>query len=972
MKKSYKRLSLLAGLGLSCFFAIAQEKNQKKSENFLQPPGLIILDKVASQTKSSQDILKQNLNLSEGNTYSQIKQRVDQLGFTHAKHQQYYNGIKVEFGEATISSKNGIPRTLQSKAFDVRNLKTAPLLSEAQALQKALAHVGATKYIWDTPQDAKLMNYSQKAALVILPNLQNPSEASLTYKFDIYALSPVSRSYIYVNAETGAIELENAIIKHLGAHSNSSKHLKTVPLDNDCSTENTMYLPFASGSAATRYSGTQTITTRIVGSTYALRDNTRGNGINTYNSGTSTGYPSTNFTDNDNIWTAEEFDNSAKDNAALDAHWGAEQTYDYWQSVHNRNSFNGSGAAINSWVHYDDNYDNAFWNGSVMTYGDGSSNGNEGNGNFDALTSLDVAAHEIGHAVTTNTANLVYRYESGALNEGFSDIWGAAVEYYAKGNGNFSDAVWLIGDEIDRRSGSAALRSMSDPKSLGYPDTYQGTNWNGGSSDNGGVHTNSSVLNHWFYLVTVGSSTTDGINDNGDSFSVTGIGINKAELIAFRTLDVYLTSSSDFDDARASAIQSTIDLYGAGGTEEIAVTNAWYAVGVGDEYGGGGSGDSYCTSEGNSVADEYISNVSIGTINNSSSASSGYTDYTSISTNLGKEETYSITITPTWTGTVYSEGYAVWIDYNQNNSFDDAGELVWSNAASQSTSVSGSFTISSSAIDGETRMRVSMKYNGIPSSCETFNYGEVEDYTVIIGNSDGGGTDTQNPTAPTGLVASNITDTSITLSWDASSDNVGVIGYDIYQDSSLLGETSNTTATINSLSSGTTYQFSVKAKDAAGNESNSSSSISVTTEDEDGGVDICDGIEEWDSSASYSVGDKVTYNGNLYERTFFGWTNLGPCDAAFSFTGSTTTYTKAPPVGNLRITEFRVYPVPLSGSELSVESSETRIQTYTIFNMLGQVMDKGTFTNTINVEKLNNGSYFLKVGTDVKPFIIKN
>jgi Zn-dependent metalloprotease len=96
---------------------------------------------------------------------------------------------------------------------------------------------------------------------------------------------------------------------------------------------------------------------------------------------------------------------------------GAEKTYDYWTSVHGRNSFDNAGAAIKSYVHYSSNYDNAYWNGSVMTYGDGSGT------YFDILTSIDVAAHEIGHAICSNTANLAYQPESGAMNEAFSDIW---------------------------------------------------------------------------------------------------------------------------------------------------------------------------------------------------------------------------------------------------------------------------------------------------------------------------------------------------------------------------------------------------------------------------------------------------------------------------------------------------------------------------------------------------------------------
>lgn len=142
----------------------------------------------------------------------------------------------------------------------------------------------------------------------------------------------------------------------------------------------------------------------------------------------------------------------------------------------------------------------------------------------------------------------------------------------------------------------------------------------------------------------------------------------------------------------------------------------------------------YCASKGNNVNDEYISRVQLGSIDKTSGANSaGYSDFTAESTSLSKGGSASIIITPTWTGTVYSEGYSVWIDYNQDGDFTDAGEQVFTQNATQNTSVSGSFTVPSSALSGSTRMRVSMKYNGVPTSCEAFSYGEVEDYTVNIG-----------------------------------------------------------------------------------------------------------------------------------------------------------------------------------------------------------------------------------------------
>ncbi|AXT49733.1 T9SS C-terminal target domain-containing protein [Aquimarina sp. BL5] len=152
-----------------------------------------------------------------------------------------------------------------------------------------------------------------------------------------------------------------------------------------------------------------------------------------------------------------------------------------------------------------------------------------------------------------------------------------------------------------------------------------------------------------------------------------------------------------------------------------------------------GSTAVYCDSASTNVNDEFISNVQLNTINNGSGAQF-YSDFTGISTDLNEGQTYTVTVTPTWTGTVYAEGYAVWIDYNNNGDFDDAGELVWSKSPSTDTPSSGSFTVPTGTSETSVRMRISMKYNAIPTSCETFTYGEVEDYTINLGTNGGGGT----------------------------------------------------------------------------------------------------------------------------------------------------------------------------------------------------------------------------------------
>ena len=196
--------------------------------------------------------------------------------------------------------------------------------------------------------------------------------------------------------------------------------------------------------------------------------------------------------------------------------------------------------------------------------------------------------------------------------------------------------------------------------------------------------------------------------------------------------------------------------------------------------------------------------MQINTIDNSSGAQF-YSDFTGQSTTLTKDTQYTITVTPTWTGTVYSEGYSVWIDYNRDGDFGDAGEQVWTQAATQNTPVSGSFTIPSGAVENSTRMRVSMKYNAIPSACETFQYGEVEDYTVVI---EGSGPDTEAPVITLNGASSidlNVGETYTELGATAT-DNI-----DGNLTSSIV-----TSGTVNTAVAGT-YSVNYNVSDAAGN-----------------------------------------------------------------------------------------------------------------------------------------------------------
>ncbi|MEP1779160.1 M4 family metallopeptidase [Reichenbachiella sp.] len=826
-----------------------------------------------------------------------LKTEDDQLGYRHEKFEHFYKGFKVEGSTYTIHSKNGVATHMTGNYATVAEVDVNPSLSSDRALDFAKSATNATSFAWEGNASGREGETFEKpeGELVIVQKTANGYKSRLAYKFHILGDKPFVNAYVYVDAQSGEVVRYNSVIKHADAI----------------------------GSAATRYSGTQSIHTDSNSGSYRLRDYSRGNGVLTYDATTATsanqvtGVPngSSEYTDNDNNWTSGEYNNADKDNAALDAHFAAEATYDFFMSNYGRNSYDGNGAAITSYVNtdieavygYPAGYnDNAFWTGYVMVYGKGNT--------LDPLTTVDITAHEIGHAFCTGTADLVYEKESGAMNEGLSDIWGACVEYYVNQTYGLNKDVWNLGTEIGQ-----TFRSMSNPKAYGDPDTYGGTNWvsqncnPSSQNDYCGVHTNSGVTNHWFYVLAVGETST---NDNNDAYSVTGIGVDDAAAIAWRTESIYLNTTSDYADFRTYSIQSAVELFGSGSAQEIAVTNSWYAVGVGAEYvqtcslaapgnfasssindngftlswnsvsgaasytvtvGGsssnvtgtsyvatglnvgtqyacsivancstGGSGATsnlnvtttgtppvnYCASNGNNTSDEYIGRVQFNSIDNSTSASSGgYGDYTTQSTTVTKGSSYTMTITPTWTGTIYNEGYSVWIDYNQDGDFTDAGEQVLSQSATTATPISGSISISSGAANGNTRMRVSMKYNGVPTSCESFNYGEVEDYTLNIVT---GSADTEAPTAPGNLAASNVTTSSFDMSWSASADNVGVTGYNVYVDGFLDGSTSNTSYSVTGVGANTTYTVSVTAIDAASNES-PATAIDVTTDANSGG-----------------------------------------------------------------------------------------------------------------------------------------
>jgi len=554
--------------------------------------------------------------------------------------QQFYNGVKVEHGHYNAVVTEGNVASLIGEFYEVGQVNTTPNISAEQAINLAKNFVGAKKYAWEviteswsalTPPaiaQAKLdalAEYYPEGELVLVDDYDTPEiDLDLAYKLNVYATDPISRAYVYINAHSGKIMLNNPIIKHATAsvmtRYSGERTIQTTQISTASEPNPSKDATFGADgvyNSTTGYPGMKYDNENLFGTepeTYVLIDDSRGTRIETYDLNGIGGLPlsgvpnygqARSFTDINNEWSLADHARDGltgeanNDDFAWDAHWGAGEVYDYWLNVHGRLSYDNENAPIYSYVHSGVKFDNAFWNGSVMTYGDGD--------NFLPLTSLDVCGHEIGHAVCSNTSDLVYASESGAMNEGFSDVWGACQEYYnLQRNPNAKQIdeyePFGIGEQIDRSA--VGLRRMDNPQRTGDPDTFGGNNWKDPNceptlaNDQCGVHSNSGVLNKWFYLLTVGSESgsgpdmayagtganaDNGSNDLGDVYQVTGLGFLKSEKIAFGT-EVLLTPNAKFEEAREASMIYVTTAFGPCSKEMESTVNAWHAVGVGEKW----------------------------------------------------------------------------------------------------------------------------------------------------------------------------------------------------------------------------------------------------------------------------------------------------------------------------------------------------------------------------------------------------
>lgn len=519
------------------------------------------LDFLQQQTGSLARGVAPGAGISQSVTPRSVER--DALGMTHVRLDRKHEGVKV-FGEQLIShlDQQGKVSGLTGSVSKLpAGLGSAPVkLSANDALaiaQKDFA--GRT----DRAPTAERVIFQGKDG-----NYHAAYHVELTHTKGLEGDERPRRMNYLVDANSGemltsfnqmgGIELPQA---RAGGTTGGSK---PAPVPTTPTTPGTP----ATGKAddTSLYSGKVELSTKKnTDGTYSLEDASRGKGVVTLDAqNKEQATRPVKITDKNDVWG--ETSDPTRNRAAVDAHYGAQMTYDFLKDVLGRDSLDGKGEKLVSNVHISTNFVNAYWDGTQMNYGDGDGK------TAGPLTTLDIAGHEIAHGLTERTAGLIYEGESGGLNEAMSDIIGSGVEWYAAQKNGAVEFDWKVGEDAwtPANGNGDALRYMDDPTKDGYSvDNYK--NYPKQTE----VHGSSGIANNAFYLLANGGKNrTSGLEVKD------GIGMEKGLKVFARALEHYMTPRTTFAQARQATVQAATDLYGANSAEVKKVQESWTAVGV--------------------------------------------------------------------------------------------------------------------------------------------------------------------------------------------------------------------------------------------------------------------------------------------------------------------------------------------------------------------------------------------------------
>lgn len=474
--------------------------NHTDVENYLQNNASSIINR-------NQKTKNESISKNAFKQYKVINKNVDTTGASHYELKPKINNIlandstiKVHVNQqGNVSLING---HIHRQHIDIKNEAN---ISPSKAENLAFQAIGKQKNEVKNLKGYKIVTQNQLDI--------NSEKGKLIHNIELNYLSPKAAHWkIQVDASTGEIIKKQNLIKHATAEGSGTG------VNGD--KKSPLYLSNDNGQ-------------------YSLNDTSKDTHIETKTANETTDQFSPITHDSNN------FDKDIQ-RAGVDAHFYANEVYDYYLDKYDRESYDNKGANINSVVHYDKNYNNAAWTGQYMIYGDGDGK------TFNPLSGAkDIVGHELTHAVTEETANLEYTNQSGALNESFSDVFGYFID----------PDNWLMGEDVyTPNQDGDALRSLQNPEKYDQPahmnQFYTGTD------DNGGVHINSGIPNKAAYL------------------TIQSIGKDKAEQIYYLALTQYLSSNAEFTDAKIALKQAANELYGKNGNESKAIEQAWNDVGV--------------------------------------------------------------------------------------------------------------------------------------------------------------------------------------------------------------------------------------------------------------------------------------------------------------------------------------------------------------------------------------------------------
>lgn len=542
-----KKIITLLPLLLTLIFGYSQKKqfgNIKKNKK-----GIISSVKFSSKLEknkiplSANNFFKNYLEVSVNDNFRKTKHQSKKKEYIHDHFDQYYKNIKVDGGGYNFHYNNGRMFFANGNYIKVKNINVKPSISEQNAINLFVKHKKIEEKVVNSVTDLLIKEIKDETN-------KTSSKALLVYRVYLESDDFNNTEVGYINAHTGKVEMTEPRLTH------------------------------ATGTFATRYSGTRQAQTSPTTGGYRLFDNTRGANIHTKSlQNTSTTISSAvELIDNDNNWTAAEHSGN-NNNMGLDVHWELQKIYDYLKNTYNINSYDDSGFAINAYVRYGNSSgsrDNAFWNSTqnVLLFGQGVSR-------FRPLASIDVVAHEFGHGITDFQIGWGATFDQAAFNEGMSDIWGAIFEQRIR-----PSSTWHIGEQITlNKPYLRNIQNTNDNNAFArIADTYLSSQYNNAPNDPNSYYVRSGVFSHWFYILVNGES---GTNDIGSTYSVAGIGLDLAEeLIVEAVFNNYLDGTTSYPAIRTAIISAAETIFCENSKELKSVTDAWHAVGVGNKYQG--------------------------------------------------------------------------------------------------------------------------------------------------------------------------------------------------------------------------------------------------------------------------------------------------------------------------------------------------------------------------------------------------